>query len=134
MPPRDVVNAMYTAFAEKDEARLRVLLATDVEWEQMRGMPGGAHRHGVEEVIRDVLRGLNTIWNEFQVHLENWIVDGESVVVTGRYTGVHAKTGRPLDAPFAHWYTVRGEQVTRFVQFTDTAVFVNACRKPDAHL
>ena len=59
MNNRRVVEDLYSAFGRKDEARLRELLAADVEWIQCAGFPGGERRQGVEEVLEKVFAGLH---------------------------------------------------------------------------
>jgi ketosteroid isomerase-like protein len=46
---------------------------------------------------------------------------GDRVVALGRYSGKFKKTGRAIDAQFAHVWTVRNGKVTAFQQYTDTA-------------
>lgn len=41
--------------------------------------------------------------------------------VEGRYRGRYRKTGKKFDAQFCHVWTMRGEVLTRFQQYTDTA-------------
>ena len=48
------------------------------------------------------------------------------MVVLGRYRGVAKETGKQLDVPFVHIWTLRGEQAVRFRQFLDTAGWVEA--------
>jgi ketosteroid isomerase-like protein len=48
------------------------------------------------------------------------------VVVLGRYRGVAKGTGKGLDVPFVHVWTVEGELAVRFRQFLDTAGWVEA--------
>ncbi len=42
------------------------------------------------------------------------------VLVPGRYRGKLRASGRPLDARFAHVWTLRGGKAVRFQQCTDT--------------
>jgi uncharacterized protein len=48
------------------------------------------------------------------------------VVVLGRYRGRAKGSGKPLDVPFVHVWTVRGGRATRFRQFLDTAGWIEA--------
>ena len=57
-----IVQDLYDAFGKKDEARLRELLAPDVEWVQCAGFPGGGRRRGVDEVLENVFAGLRSEW------------------------------------------------------------------------
>ena len=51
-----IVEDLYDAFGRKDEARLRELLAPEIEWLQGAGFPRGGWRRGVEEVLEKVGR------------------------------------------------------------------------------
>ena len=124
-----VVQEMYDAFGRKDEARLRQLLHPDIEWIQCAGFPGGGHRHGVDEVLEKVFKGLRAEWNDWRVEIEDYLDAGKTVVVLGRYAGTHAITNRSMTAVFAHVYDVEGGQITRFRQYTDTAELVTAAQQ-----
>jgi uncharacterized protein len=45
---------------------------------------------------------------------------GETVIVTGRYSGAYKATGKKIDAQFAHFWTLADGKVARFQQYTDT--------------
>ncbi len=123
-----VVQDLYDAFARKDEARLRELLAPDVEWVQCAGFPGGGRRHGVEEVLEKVFASLPTEWRGWRVQVDEYLDAGPSIVALGRYAGTHGVTGRSMEAVFAHVYDVETERITRFRQFTDTVPLDEAAR------
>ena len=44
----------------------------------------------------------------------------------GRYRGVGKHTGKQLDVPFVHIWTMRGDKAIRFRQYLDTAGWVAA--------
>lgn len=123
-----IVKDLYDAFGRKDEARLRELLAPDVEWVQCAGFPGGGHRHGVEEVLEKVFSALQTEWRDWRVEVDEVLDAGDTVVALGRYTGTHRETGRSMEAVLAHVYDVEGGRIVRFRQFTDTVPLVEAAR------
>ena len=124
-----VVKNLYEAFRSKDESRLRQLLAADVEWIQCEGFPGGGRRKGVEEVLEKVVAGLHDQWENFRVEVDEYLDAGSAVVALGHYAGTHGRTGRSMEAVFAHVYDVHDGQITRFRQFTDTAPIVNAAQE-----
>ena len=92
------VQELYDAFGRKDDARLRQLLAADVEWIQCAGFPGGARRHGVEEVLETVFAGLHGEWRDWRVEIDEYLDAGASIVALGRYAGTHGQTGRSMEA------------------------------------
>ena len=77
-----VVQAMYAAFGAGDEPRLRELIASDVEWQQCEGFPGGEHRSGIESVLAGVLRGNKATWQGFAVAIDEYVCDRDVVVAT----------------------------------------------------
>ena len=114
------VQDLYTAFGQRDEQRLRTLLAPDVEWIQCAGFPGGGHRHGVEAVLAKVFGALHSEWNDFRAEIDEYHDAGGTVIAIGHYRGTHATTGRAMESLFAHVYDVVDGRIVRFRQITDT--------------
>jgi uncharacterized protein len=56
---------------------------------------------------------------------ELWVEAGDDVVVTGRVVA-RTRTGRKLDAPYAHVFSFRDGKVCRNDNFHDTALWVAA--------
>jgi ketosteroid isomerase-like protein len=54
-----------------------------------------------------------------------WIEAGDDVVVTGQVLA-RTRTGRDLDAPYAHVFSFRDGKVSRNDNFHDTALWVQA--------
>ena len=122
----EVVRNLYDAFGRKDEGALRKILHPEVEWIQCAGMPGGAHRHGADDVLDSVLGGLNREWQDFRVEITEYLDAGDTVVALGQYTGTHSETSKPMTAVLAHVYDVTEGRITRFRQITDTHEIVKA--------
>lgn len=121
-----VVQSMYAAFAARDEACLRTLLAPDVSWRQCAGYPGGGSRHGVDEVLNGVFRGNRSMWRGFRAVVERYLGAGEHVVALGFYDGEHSVTGAAMHAVFAHVYRVQDGRIVEFDQYADTWPMVRA--------
>jgi ketosteroid isomerase-like protein len=47
---------------------------------------------------------------------------GDTIVAIGEYHGTYKSTGKSMSAAFAHVYDLRDGRITRFRQFTDTAM------------
>ncbi|WP_420897023.1 nuclear transport factor 2 family protein [Kitasatospora aureofaciens] len=124
--PADVVRRQYLASARGDLAALRSTLAEDVEWTEMAGFPLAGTYRTPKGVIAHVMERLAAEWDHWTAHDDTYVVDGENVVVLGRYTAVHRNTGKPLSVRVAHHFTVRGGRIVRFEQFTDTALVRDA--------
>jgi uncharacterized protein len=124
--PGDVVRRQYLASARGDLESLRATLADDVEWTEMAGFPlAGTYRtpHGVTTAV---MERLGSEWDDWIVHDDAYIVDGENVVVLARYTAVNRATGRGIDVRVAHHFVVRCGRIVRFEQFVDSAKVLEA--------
>jgi uncharacterized protein len=64
---------------------------------------------------------LGRDWNNWQAHDQQYISQGDQVIVLGIYTADSNKaTGRPLEAAVAHAWIVRDGKIVKFVQYVDT--------------
>jgi ketosteroid isomerase-like protein len=118
-----LVRGVYAALVTGDRDALLGLLHPDFEGTLAEGMPfaiGGVHR-GSEAMIHD---GWWAIGRAFAVRPEpaEWIpcADGR-LLVFGRYVGHARSGGAPVDAAFAHLWTVRDGRLSALRQVTDTA-------------
>ena len=116
------VQHLYQAAAANDNATIAQLLGNDVEWMEAEGGPfeAGNPYRGVEGVGAGVFGPLAETYENFRVTPERFLVDGDRVLSEGRYTGTHRETGERLNAMFAHVFTVDGERITHYQQYTDT--------------
>jgi uncharacterized protein len=123
----EAVRASYEAFARGDLDGVLVLLHEEVEWHQAQGLPHGGVYRGSEAVRENVFEPLDAEWwAEFEA-LPNELIDGgDEVVVLGRYVGTAKDTGKRLDVPFVHVWSLRGGRAWRFRQFLDTRGWVEA--------
>jgi ketosteroid isomerase-like protein len=119
--PADVVRRQYLASAAGDLQALRATLAPDVEWTEMAGFPLAGTYRTPGAVTASVMSSLAQDWDDWTAHDDTYVTDGENVVVLARYTAVNKATGKALNVRVAHHFVVRGGQIVRFEQFTDTA-------------
>jgi uncharacterized protein len=123
----DIARRSYEAFERKDMEAVVADMAEEIRWEQAQGLPHGGLYEGLPAVIENVFAPLDEEWwAEFHAVPDEFLDAGENVVVLGRYTGSAKGTGKPLDVPYVHVWTVRDGKVTRFRQFLDTAGWVEA--------
>lgn len=122
MAALEVVQRSYAAFARGDLDGVLGDMAPDIEWRQAQGLPHGGTYHGIEEVRRNIFDPLDEEWwDEFSADPDEFLDAGDEVVVLGRYRGIAKGTGKRLDVPFVHVWTLRGGRAVRFRQFLDTA-------------
>jgi ketosteroid isomerase-like protein len=99
----------------------------EIVWEQAQGLPHGGIYHGLEEVKRNIFDPLDEEWwNEFTADPDEFLDAGRNVAVIGRYRGTGKSTGKQLDVPFVHIWTLEGEKAIRFRQYLDTAGWIGA--------
>jgi uncharacterized protein len=122
-----LVQRSYASFEDGDLDAVLADMHPDIEWHQAQGLPHGGFYRGVDEVRRNIFEPLDAEWwDEFTAKPDEFLDAGEQVVVLGRYRGVAKGTGKELDVPFVHVWTVRDGQAVRFRQFLDTAGWVDA--------
>jgi hypothetical protein len=127
MTPVEIVKRSYDAFERKDMEGVLGDMHEDIVWEQAQGLPHGGVYHGLSEVKRNIFDPLDDEWwDEFSAVPDEFIGDADQVVVIGRYRGRAKGTGKLLDVPFVHIWTLRNGVAVRFRQFLDTAGWVQA--------
>ena len=118
----ELAQRAYEAFARDDLDQVLAVLDPEIEWHQAQGLPHGGLYRGVDSVRRAIFDPLDREWwDGFRADPEQFIDGGDEVVVLGRYTACAKATGKPLEVPFVHVWTIRDGRVVRFRQFLDTA-------------
>ena len=121
MSSADIVRRSYEAFARDDLDGVMADMDDAIEWHQAQGLPHGGLYRGLADVRRHVFDPLHDEWwEEFSADPDEFVDAGDTVVVIGRYRGVAKGTGRRLDAPYVHVWTLREGKAVRFRQFLDT--------------
>ena len=122
-----IVQRSYEAFARGDMAAVLADMDDGIEWQQAQGLPHGGVYHGVDEVRANIFDPLDRDWwSEFSADPAEFLDAGDEVIVLGRYRGTAKETGKPLDVPFVHVWSLRDGKAWRFRQFLDTAGWVEA--------
>ena len=123
----ELVKRSYEAFARDDMDGVLGDMDPDIEWHQAQGLPHGGFYKGLDEVRRNIFDPLDEEWwDEFTATPDEFLDAGDEVVVIGRYRGTAKQTGKALDVPFVHVWTIAGDKAVRFRQFLDTAGWVDA--------
>jgi ketosteroid isomerase-like protein len=118
----ELVDGLYAALAAGDRDAVLAILHPQFVATFTEGLPdgiGGTH-HGHDAIDR----GWWAIGRAYAVRAEpdEYIdcSDGRLLVI-GRYRGYHRRTGRLLDAAFAHLWSETGGKLNRLRQLTDSA-------------
>jgi ketosteroid isomerase-like protein len=123
----DIVRRSYVAFARGDMDAVMADMHPEIEWHQAQGLPHGGLYRGLEEVRANIFEPLDEEWwDEFTAVPDEFLEAGDQVVVIGRYRGTAKETGKQLDVPFVHIWSMSGDQAIRFRQYLDTAGWVAA--------
>jgi ketosteroid isomerase-like protein len=123
----DIVKRSYDAFSRHDLDGVMGDMHPEIVWHQAQGLPHGGTYHGLAEVKRNIFDPLDQDWwNDFTADPDEFLDAGPNVVVVGRYRGISKETGKQLDVPFVHIWTLDGDKAIQFRQYLDTAGWVNA--------
>ncbi len=122
----EFIRGLYGSFAQGDVPTVLAAFDDNIEWIEAEGTPyGGTYRSG-NEIVQNVFMKLATEWTGYKVAADEFYDAGDTVIVTGAYSGSYNATGKNMSAPFAHFWTLSDGKVAKFVQYTDTAVMGRA--------
>jgi ketosteroid isomerase-like protein len=125
---REVIRAVYAAFARGDVPAVLEALAPEVQWTEAEGFPYAGTYRGPGAVLECVFMRLGTEWDGFAARPAELVCEGGTVVAIGEYSGTYKATGKRFVAPFVHVWKLQGGKVVTFTQHTDTAVVQRALR------
>jgi len=102
------------------------LMAPDIVWNEAESNPYADLNPyiGPEAVLTGLFARLLSDWESFTATQNELVVEGDRVVVFGRYGQTWPATGKVLDIPFVHSWTVQAGRLVAFQQYTDTAALV----------
>lgn len=115
---KTLVRAFYASLARGDAPGALGLLAEDVQWTTMWHYKAAGP--GPQGVAEGVLMPLMAEWSSFSLEPAEVLAEGGEVVSLGRFRAMHGTTGRAVEAPYAHVWTVREGRIQRFRQYIDT--------------
>ncbi|WP_435362140.1 nuclear transport factor 2 family protein [Haloarchaeobius sp. DFWS5] len=117
----EIVRGLYDPFNEGDLETVLAAMADDIEWTEPAGCTSGGTYVGPDEIREKVFEVSMREFDPFVVEPERFIDGGDTVVVLGVF---HATTqGTEIESPFAHVLELKDGKVTRFENYTDTALW-----------
>jgi len=122
----EAVLGMYEDYARGDIAALLEKMHPDIQWIEPKGHPYAGKHAGRDAVKTEVFAPIAVDWEGFQAVPIKTVWQGNNVVCLGMFTGTCRRTGKRLDAAFAHVFTLDGGKLLRFRDFTDTEAFREA--------
>jgi len=123
-----IVKGIYQAFATGDVPAVVAAMSPDIEWNEAENFPysdGNPYR-GADAILGGVFARIGAEWDGFGVVPEQFLDAGDTVIMTGRYTGTFNATGKAMNPQVAHIWTVEGGKVVRFQQLVDTLAVARA--------
>ena len=128
----EIVKRSYRAFGRGDMDAVLADMDEGIEWQQAQGLPHGGTYRGIAEVRRNVFDPLDRDWwSEFSAEPDELLDAGDEIVALGRYRGVAKESGKVLDVPFVHVWSLRDGKAWRFRQFLDSAGWIEALAPSD---
>ena len=122
MGSREVIQALFAAYAARDVRAMMGCLDDRVRWTEAEGFPYAGTHVGPKAVLDNVWMRMGTEWNDWEARPDDTIiVEGERVARAGKYSGTYKATGKSFSARFAHIFEVRNGKIIRFEQFVDSA-------------
>ena len=122
-------KSLYEALARGDRDSINALLSDDFIGHAAEGLPldmGGEHR-GAEAMQRNLWWKIG---EHFKVEArpdEFRVIDDGDLLVSGHYRGIARRSGRALDAEFAHVLRFDHDgRISSLRQLTDTAAWIDA--------
>ena len=123
-----IVKETYAAFKRRDIPGVLNSVSDDVDWfvpGPTEILPVSGRRRGRDQVAK-FFTTLDTSEEIQQFEPQEFIAQGDKVVVTGKYRARIKATGRTAESDWAHIHTLRGGKIAQFREFTDTANAVEA--------
>lgn len=116
----ETIKKLYELFALGDIFTVLESLDENIVWTEAEGFPYGGTYVGHKEIVKNVLKKLATEWDVYKVEPDEFLDAGNRIVALGNYSGIFKETGKRMNAPFAHVWTLENGKATRFIQYTDT--------------
>ena len=129
-----IVKEAYAAFKRGDIPAILNTLSDDVVWflpGQTSLVPVAGERRGREEVGQ-FFAALDENQEVKEFEPQEFIAQGEKVVVLGQYRWRVKSTGREFSSDWVHVFTLRDGKVAGFKEYYDTDACADAYRAASA--
>jgi len=114
----DLVRRGYEAYAERDLLTILSLFDPEIEIVQTPELPWGGHYRGLSGV-KEFITKLSSEVDALPA-VEYYVPAGDDVAAVGRLRGRTRKSGKEIDIPIVHVWTVREGRIARFAAYIDT--------------
>jgi uncharacterized protein len=113
------IKGAFDAFHNGDAEGMKAAWADDIRWEGSGSdeLPGGGTYQGADDVLA-ALGSITERWESFQAQPDEFIEQGDTVVVLGHVEG--RANGNDVKAPFVHIWRMEDGKAKRVQALTDT--------------
>lgn len=120
-------HELYAALSGGNVDALRELLTDNFRGELTAGLPKGLGRlyEGREAMMREGWGAVGQ-WFEMSPVMEQMFDGGDVLIGHGHYVGKVKRTGKPIRAAFAHFWSFDGQRFNGVTQVTDSGVWRDA--------
>lgn len=123
----ELIRKVYAAFAAGDAATILDSVAERAPWINYgpASVPYAGSRAGKAQIL-EFFQAIGDSTTGGVVIPEEFVAQGDMVVVTGRYRATVNGTGAEIDSPIAHFFTVRNGKIEKWVGYSDSAHVADA--------
>ena len=123
-----VIRELYEAFSRGDVAAVLNFLdpQADLDFEGPKSIPWAGNWNGREGWAK-FFQTIGGNADEITLKMEPFAAQGDNVVMVGRYQARVKLTGKRIDSPLVHLWTLRNGVVVNCQELTNTATEADAC-------
>ncbi len=129
-PNVSLIKSLYTAFGKGDIKAIVEATTEDIDWTVV-GPPADCPCFGTfkgRAGVQKFFAAIGEVWKFNAFEPEEFIVQGDRVVVLGRYAMTSHKTSKSFSSDWVHIFRLRDGRVSAFKEFTDSAQAAPALR------
>jgi ketosteroid isomerase-like protein len=118
----EIIKNLYDNFSVLNIPAVLKSMDPNITWTEAEGFMYAGTYVGPDSILENVFKRLAEEWQEYEAKPAKIVDGGNTVVALGTYSGKYLRTGKSMNAPFAHVWTFNKGRITSFVQHTDTLV------------
>jgi ketosteroid isomerase-like protein len=116
----EIIRSLYGSFKTGDIPAVLAVFDENISWTEAEGFPHGGTYVGANAILENVFMNLGSEWEGFSAIPDEYVEGGDMVVALGNYSGKNVRSGKSMNVPFAHVWSLKDGKVVKFVQYTDT--------------
>ena len=130
MSNTDILREGYEAFGRGDLDGAVENFADDIRWENPEApqLPNNGVTEG-KDSVKELFANLFDFWESFSITPDEFIEDGETVVVLSHSESKGKDTGKEVKLPWVHVWRFSDGKATEVQALTDTALAADALGK-----